>query len=97
MNCIKLFKDAVEQAYGNGTGTTFEDVSFIKAFRTATKGFDDNLPIHYPRTTPEPNPEGAGFNWFVANESINNTEGGLKLSLPFLENDRGLPFNPSQN
>ena len=70
----------------------FERVPFIESFLVMAAGFDDNLPIHYPRTTAEPNPNGEGFDWFVDNERT----GGQKLPLPLLVDDEGLPFLPRQ-
>jgi CRISPR-associated protein (TIGR03986 family) len=91
-NCIQRFKDAVSQAYGNGQ--SFERVSFIAAFCRSTKGFEDNLPIHYPRARQNgqtgpvpPHPEGKAFEWFVANERRDN-----QISLSRLDSDRGLPL-----
>jgi CRISPR-associated protein (TIGR03986 family) len=63
---------------------------FITAFERASKGFDDNLPICYPRVTPQPNDMGEGFEWFVMNEGT----GGHQRSLPSLSNDPGLPWEP---
>ena len=60
----------------------------IESFKSACKGFDDNKPIHYPRTTEEPNSEGKNFDWFVANTK------GRKLSLPNLSDEIGLPRKP---
>jgi hypothetical protein len=55
-------------------GSHFEEAKFIKAFLRAAQGFDDNKPIHYPRTReqgtseyPPPNPVGESFKWFVEN------------------------------
>jgi hypothetical protein len=85
---IEAFKTAVAAAYQQ----QFEEVSFIKAFLQYAKGFDDGLPIHYPRNQPQPNPAGEAFKWFVDNESNN----GNKVSLPDLSSDRGLPWNPTR-
>jgi hypothetical protein len=85
LSSIELFRQAVEAAYGNGK--KFEQVSFIKAFSVMAQGFEDKLPIHYPRITPD----GKVFDWFVENERV---EVGLKLSLPSLVEDKGLPINP---
>jgi len=90
--CIDNFKQAISKAYGNGNN--FDTVSFIAAFARNTQGFNDNLPIHYPRTTSSPNLNGEGFDWFTQNEKTGKN-GGKKLSLPDLVNDRGLPFNPT--
>lgn len=68
--CVEAFQKAVA-AVG---GCDFEKVKFIKAFLRAAQGFDDNKPIHYPRTReqgasyyPPPNPAGESFKWFVEN------------------------------
>ena len=87
---VKAFKEAVFRAYGSGGRGAFEQVFFIKGFLKACKGFNDNLPIHYPRTTPDgrpgpPNPAGESFKWFVANER----QGAFALR--DLWNDSGLP------
>lgn len=92
VTCIELFKNSVEQAYGNGT--TFEHISFIAAFVTAAKGFDDKLPIYYPRTTKERNSKGEGFEWFVNNDRVGQ---GLQLALPLLAFDTGLPNNRTKS
>lgn len=88
---IDSYQTAIAQAYGNGNN--FNQVSFIAAFCRNAQGFDDRLPLHYPRTEAKPNPDGEGFDWFTQNERTGN-DGGLKLSLPSLVSDRGLPFNP---
>ncbi len=86
---ILTFKNEVGKIYGSND---FESVSFIKAFCQAAKGFSDGKPIHYPRVTPNPDPEGKSFEWFVANERT----GGRQMSLPSLTDDPGLPDNHSQ-
>lgn len=90
--CITLYKNAVEEAYGNGKN--FERISFIAAFCRGAKGFDDKLPIHYPRARQAgqtgvipPHPEGKAFEWFVANERQEQ-----QFSLPNLVDDGGLPI-----
>ena len=84
---IDTFKKEVGAAYGNGD---FDKVSFIKSFLRSTQGYGDGLPIHYPRETLNPRPEGEAFKWFTSNESND----GSKLSLPNISSDRGLPRNP---
>jgi len=89
---IQTYQEAVEQAYGNGQ--SFEEIHFIKAFHYAAKGFDDSAPVHYPRSTFKPNPEGEGFQWFVYNERTGNDNPGKKFSLPPLYDPTPLPTNP---
>ncbi len=85
---IKDFKKGVEEAYGK----PFANVSFIKTFLRSCEGFSTGLPTHYPRTVKPPNPDGKSFEWFVANSS----KDGLKLVLPNLSDDEGLPLNPQK-
>jgi CRISPR-associated protein (TIGR03986 family) len=86
--CVEAFKDAVKSVYPK---PKFEDVSFIAAFLKCVRGFDDK-PIHYPRTTKRPHPEGKNFEWFVQNEG----KRGFKLSLPEIVSDDGLPYRPEK-
>ena len=72
---VTVYRNDVELAYGRGMN--FEDVPFIKAFCRAAKGYEDGLPIHYPRIRergyrayPPPNPDGESFKWFMANNAI---------------------------
>ena len=80
---IMSFKTASAEAYNHNQSP--EEIGFIAAFMRASKGFDDELPVHYPRTQEAPNPEGESFKWFVKNEEE-------KRSLPALVNDCGLPM-----
>lgn len=82
--CIQVFKNQANQAYSS---SNFEQISFVAAFLQCARGFDDNLPIHYPRL------EGKSFEWFVENERTGRN-GGKKVSLPKLVSDHGLPRNP---
>lgn len=84
---IAAFKEAVSHAYGRADGNgSFEEVSFIKAFLKACTGFDNSLPVHYPRVTKQPSPDGESFKWFVANEKE-----GARFALGDLAHDPGLP------
>ncbi len=82
---LEAFRMAMTRAYGNATHS-FEEIIFIKAFLVACRGFQDRLPIHYPRNTRQPSPEGESFKWFVANEKE-----GRRCALGDLATDRGLP------
>ena len=89
---IQSFKQAISDAYPPNQGNNdFKEVPFIKAFLVACQGFDDNLPIHYPRATDDgnpglPSPDGKSFQWFVANEKH-----GARYALPDLHDEVGLP------
>jgi CRISPR-associated protein (TIGR03986 family) len=86
---IADFQQAVQDSYG---GVNFIEVSFIKAFCQAARGFSDGKPIHYPRVSEVPNPEGESFKWFTANEVIKRDIPMRQYSLGSLVNDPGLPF-----
>ncbi len=93
VRAVVAFQAAVVSAYGRGAH--FDDVTFIQAFLRAGHGFDDGLPMHYPRTKTEgqvglvrPDPEGESFGWFVENERNRQ-----RLSLPDLAADRSLPYH----
>lgn len=96
VGCIKEYKKVVEAAYGRGEA--FEKIPFIRAFCRCSKGYDDNAAIHYPRSTPQPTPEGEAFQWFVNNENDTRDAWGLKLSLPYLAEAQpaSLPMNPKK-
>ena len=56
------FREAVVTLHGNGN--VFVDIRFISAFRRSAKGYDDDVPHHYPRIAPAPQPDGENFRWF---------------------------------
>jgi CRISPR/Cas system CSM-associated protein Csm3 (group 7 of RAMP superfamily) len=64
----------------------------LNAFKVACKGFDDGLPIHYPRTSQKPNPEGKNYEWFVANNRQQNGQVVNGYVLPNITDDQGLPI-----
>jgi len=84
-DATKKFKDALARVYSLKNGG-FDQVSFIKAFLTACRGYGDDLPVRYPRTSDAPNPDGESYRWFVANERK-----GAQYALPNLTEDQGLP------
>jgi CRISPR-associated protein (TIGR03986 family) len=88
-DAIVEYKAAVTRAYAK-PGETFNKISFIKGFLQACQGFDDKLPIHYPRATHDghpgpPHPDGESFKWFVENDR------GPGYVLGNLSEDKGLP------
>jgi CRISPR-associated protein (TIGR03986 family) len=84
------FKSAITESYNQ---KDFDQVSFIKALLQAARGFDDGKPIHYPRVTKEPHPDGESFKWFTANETPNKDR---QYSLGSLVDDPGLPRWPAK-
>lgn len=82
----RTFADAVIQ---NASVATVEDASWIKAFMRSSAGFDDDLPVHYPRMAKPSSPtegdvDAPSYEWFVRN--------GPDQELPFLAHDPGLPL-----
>jgi len=49
-----------------------ENIKDLKAILSAS-----NLPVHYPRTTEKPTPEGKNFEWFMQNKK----DGKMPLKL----------------
>jgi hypothetical protein len=84
----ETFLQAVRDTYGRDRQLP----EFIEAFERSAQGFDDDLPICYPRLDKQPNSNGEGFAWFVANEA----KGGDQRSLPALVDDKGLPWVPKK-
>ena len=85
-DCIQEFRIKMETAYNQFPG--FEQLPFISDFLQILKGPVDDAPIHYPRCTQRPDPEGKNFEWFVANDR------GKKRSLPEVREKKGLPYQP---
>jgi len=86
--CIEQYQEAVVSAYG---GTAFDHVPFIAAFLRCVKGYEDDLPVHYPwnpEKRGQPDPDGENFQWFTDNEQ------GDRWSLPSLASGDSLPFQP---
>jgi hypothetical protein len=86
---IERFLQAVVRVY---PAAQFEEVSFIRAFLTSARGVA-KLPVHYPRSTPEPRAKGENFRWFVANERIEERQYVRRYALPDLSSSNpGLPI-----
>jgi CRISPR-associated protein (TIGR03986 family) len=86
-DAVKAFKEAVVRAYCRPASGSFEQVSFIEAFLKSCQGFGVRLPVHYPRVTAQPSPDGESFKWFAANE-----KNVARFALPNLVQDSGLPL-----
>lgn len=88
---VDAFRKAVEEAYRR----PFEQVPFVAAFLQASRGFADGLRTHYPRLRREPDPAGQSYDWFVANERVQ--QGSVPGHvLQDLAGDRGLPLEPGR-
>jgi CRISPR-associated protein (TIGR03986 family) len=80
---VASFKTSLERSYGPAP-------KFLRAFERATAGFEDELPIHYPRKKQIPN--GESFDWFVENSRIAKGQVAKGYVLPNLTDDQGLPY-----
>lgn len=87
--CENIESNFIEEFVTVYKSAGYENI--IESFISACKGFDDELPIHYPRNQKTPSADGKNFDWFVAN----NKNDGRKLSLPDLSNEIGLPIDPT--
>ncbi len=83
---IDAFKQALIDAYPDDGKDGFESLPNIADLLTLLSEPAEDLPIHYPRSTEEPDPEGKNFTWFVTN----NRRAHLVLPLP--QEDHGLPL-----
>jgi len=82
--CVDCWEAAMASAYGSSV----ESLPIIKAFRHAATG--SGKPVHYPRPSPAPHPEGLQYKWFGANEKPQLQHG---YALPALwEADWSLPI-----
>ena len=91
---IDKFKSIIAFAYAPES-SPFEHVSFIGAFLAAASGFDDGLPIHYPRKSKKRDAVGENFKWFVQNDKPERQIALQALYDPEKDKrDEGLPFFP---
>jgi CRISPR-associated protein (TIGR03986 family) len=91
---VNAYRAALCDAYANRGGALgFEHIGFIAAFLVGARGFEDERPIHYPRTSRAPDPAGESYKWFVTNEQTGDKAPvGNRLALDALAGDRGLPY-----
>jgi CRISPR-associated protein (TIGR03986 family) len=84
---IATFKAAMREAYS----MDFHRLAAVRDLR-ALLAATPSLPVHYPRSSQEPQPEGKNYEWFVGNKR-SGRNAGPRLSLPLAEDDRdGLPI-----
>ena len=92
-DAIGKFKKVLESNYAT---TRFEDISFIRAFEAAMRGYKGK-PVHYPRAGAPPGPpapEEKNYEWFVQNRQNKH----MRVWLPAIGAEtRGLPGYPSAN
>jgi len=69
---INLFKGTLKNRYGKDFGS-LENIKDLRAILSSPR-----LPVHYPRTSKEPQPDGKNFEWFMENKRYGKTP--LKLA-----------------
>jgi len=90
---IEAYQRTFLKSFPKAGVARFEEHPIIRAFLNAAKG--SGLPVHYPRSSQQPNAEGKNYEWFVANEKVDRGKLQHGYALPPLENDdRGLPILP---
>lgn len=84
---IQAFKDAMQTHFG----ASFEHLPNVQDLR-ALLAETPPLPVHYPRPTRQPHPEGRNYEWFVGNKR-SGRYAGPRLTLPLAVDDRvGFPL-----
>jgi CRISPR-associated protein (TIGR03986 family) len=82
--CVRQFRAAMESRYGQ----RFDELANIQDLKALLEASPD-LPVHYPRSSEHPQPDGKNFEWFVGNKR----KGGPKIALPLATDDtEGLPL-----
>ena len=82
---IGQYREKMETFYGEKFDLVLEDLR-------ALLGDPGDLPIHYPRPSNAPDPDGKNFEWFVGNKR-DGRNAGPHLTLPYAkEDDEGLPL-----
>jgi hypothetical protein len=87
---LERFAMAMRRCYGKPLYELPNIVDLIKLLRGPEKGQPQH--IHYPRTNPQPDPEGKNFEWFVANKakSTKVDQAGPNLTLEMPDEEKGL-------
>lgn len=81
------FKQAMARRYGR----QFEELDNVRDLK-ALLAASPPLPVHYPRPSKEPLPDGRNYEWFVGNKR-SGRNAGPRLTLPLAEDDtEGLPL-----
>ncbi len=87
---IERFEKAMERCYGKA----LQELPNICDLKALLSEPTPPLPVHYPRTTLSPDPDGKNFEWFVANKvkakKIEKAGPNLTIGLPGAED--GLPL-----
>ena len=83
---IAAFQEAMVGWYSDGDGDFYEldNIRDLKALLAESP----DLPVHYPRSTEYPQPEGKNYEWFVGNKRKDGPRIALRLAT---EDTGGLP------
>jgi len=87
---LECFETAMRRCYGKALRELPHIVDLIALLSEPKR--NQPLPIHYPRTGVQPDPEGKNFEWFVANKakSTRVNEAGPNLTLEVPGEEEGL-------
>lgn len=84
---VKEYQDAMRTRYGR----QFHDLENIRDLK-ALLAESPQIPVHYPRSTQEPQPEGRNYEWFMGNKR-SGRDAGPRLVLRLADEDtEGLPL-----
>lgn len=70
---IDVFKQSMTAVYGQADALDFNKLPNIIDLLLLTTAPEKDLPIHYPRTSETPDPDGKHFEWFMGNKRIGQT------------------------
>ena len=88
---IEKWITAFKQAMASRFGAAFDQLANIRDLK-ALLSTTPPLPVHYPRPTQQPQPDGRQYEWFVGNRR-GGQDPGPRIALPLAEDDTaGLPL-----
>ncbi len=88
---IDAWINAFKKEMGSRYGAAFEQLANIRDLK-ALLGEEPVLPVHYPRSTRQPQAEGRQYEWFVGNKR-GGQDPGLRLALQLATDEhQGLPL-----
>jgi CRISPR-associated protein (TIGR03986 family) len=84
---VKAFQAAMQERYGKD----FHALDNIRDLRSLLAESPD-VPVHYPRSTAEPQPDGRNYEWFMGNKR-SGRNAGPRYTLPLAPDDEeGFPL-----
>ena len=82
---VTVFKEAMKARYGHD----FDRLDNIRDLQ-ALLAADPQLPVHYPRPTQQPHPDGKNFEWFVGNKRSGRNAGPRRVLPHAVDDSEGL-------